>query len=81
MPLSNKLVDWGLSGLAAVGRVHPMARRLMGEAEVVKNVSYGDGPCQQLDIYRPKGVDGPLPTMLYVHGGGFESGYAVSLKG
>ncbi|MDP6945138.1 MAG: alpha/beta hydrolase, partial [Myxococcota bacterium] len=31
----------------------------------------GDGPAQRLDIYRPRGVEGPLPTLLYVHGGGF----------
>ena len=34
MPLSNKLVDWGLTGMSTLGRFHPVARRLMGEAEV-----------------------------------------------
>ena len=71
MPLSNVLIDRGLNGLAALGRVHPLSRRLMVESEVVKDVPYGDGPSQLLDIYRPKGVQGPLPTLLYVHGGGF----------
>jgi acetyl esterase len=71
MAMSSKVVDWGLNGLSALGRLHPTARRLMGEAEVTRNVRYGDGPCQRLDIYRPRGVEGPLPTLFYVHGGGF----------
>lgn len=71
MPLSNHLIDWGLNGLSAMGRLHPRARKLMGAAEVLRNVPYGSGPSQVLDIYRPKGVNGPLPTLLYVHGGGF----------
>lgn len=25
----------------------------------------------RLDVYRPRGVEGPLPVVLYIHGGGF----------
>jgi acetyl esterase len=43
----------------------------MKESEVIRDVAYGPQPIHRLDIYRPKGVEGPLPTLLYVHGGGF----------
>jgi len=71
MGLSSKPIDWGLNGMSALGRLHPKARRLMKEAEVIRDVSYGPEPIHRLDIYRPKGVKGPLPTLLYIHGGGF----------
>lgn len=71
MSLSSKSIDWGLNGLSALGRLHPKGRALMQEAEVIRDVAYGPDPIHRLDIYRPKGVKGPLPTLLYVHGGGF----------
>src|SRR5690606_38779221 len=41
--------------------------------EVIRNVRYGgsDIDAHLLDVYRPRRVDGPLPVVLYVHGGGF----------
>ncbi|MBR1131764.1 carboxylesterase/lipase family protein [Bradyrhizobium iriomotense] len=30
--------------------------------------------CLTLNVFRPFGVDGPLPVMVFVHGGGFVSG-------
>jgi para-nitrobenzyl esterase len=32
--------------------------------------------CLTLNVYRPFGVDGPLPVMVFIHGGGFVSGTA-----
>lgn len=32
--------------------------------------------CLTLNVFRPFGVDGPLPVMMFVHGGGFVSGTA-----
>ena len=71
MGLSNKAIDWALNGMSSLGRLHPKARALMGEAEVTRDVAYGPDAIHRLDVYRPKGVTGPLPTLLYVHGGGF----------
>lgn len=71
MALSNKAIDWALNGMSALGRLHPKARALMGEAELIKDVAYGPDAIHRLDVYRPKGVSGPLPTLFYVHGGGF----------
>ena len=39
----------------------------------VKELAYGDDPEQKLRIYRPEG-EGPLPVLVYVHGGGFVAG-------
>src|SRR4051812_20344067 len=30
--------------------------------------------CLTLNVFRPFGVDGPLPVMVFVHGGGFVTG-------
>ncbi len=32
--------------------------------------------CLTLNVYRPFGVDGPLPMMVFIHGGGFVAGTA-----
>ncbi|MDW7650563.1 MAG: alpha/beta hydrolase [Bacillota bacterium] len=31
-------------------------------------------PAHRLDVYSPKAVDGPLPVIIYFHGGGFVAG-------
>ena len=39
---------------------------------MTRNVPYGDaGKKQLLDVYAPKNAEGPLPVIIYVHGGGF----------
>lgn len=45
----------------------------MRDVEVLKDVRYGLGAQQVLDVYRPRGLQkGALsPAVLYVHGGGF----------
>jgi para-nitrobenzyl esterase len=35
--------------------------------------------CLTLNVFRPFGVDGPLPVMVFIHGGGFVSGTANDL--
>ncbi|HXM85645.1 MAG TPA: alpha/beta hydrolase [Stellaceae bacterium] len=44
---------------------------------LTKDVSYGDDPLQNFDIYRPKGKN--LPIAVFVHGGGFIGGDKSSL--
>lgn len=38
------------------------------------DLAYGDGPSQKLDLYRPRGATAPLPTVVWIHGGGWRSG-------
>lgn len=37
------------------------------------DIAYGDNPLQVLDLYRPE-TDGPVPVVLYLHGGGWQVG-------
>ena len=59
---------------------------LLGAANVIENgdaprieVAYGAGERQRYDVYRPLGagglpLPGPLPVVIFVHGGSWESG-------
>ena len=39
-----------------------------------KNIRYGDGPRQVLDVYTPKKPKPDAPVLVFVHGGGWNSG-------
>ena len=41
---------------------------------VTRDIAYGNDPLQKLDLYVPEGAKGPLPVLLFVHGGGFTRG-------
>jgi acetyl esterase len=59
------------------------------EARLVKHVppdlviqadlAYGEGPDETLDINLPPGATGPLPAIVWVHGGGWVSGSKQSV--
>lgn len=61
-------------GLSSAGRLHPASRPEVHNVEVIRDVPYAatSDTKHRLDIYRPKGATGPLPVVLYVHGGGFQ---------
>ena len=40
----------------------------------VEDVQYGTLPEQKLDLYLPEKAEGPLPLIIYVHGGGWTLG-------
>ena len=40
----------------------------------VEDVQYGSLPEQKLDLYLPEKAEGPLPLIIYVHGGGWTLG-------
>lgn len=58
----------------------------LGAANLIENgdapsieIAYGEGPRQQYDLYRPVGDDGkplagPLPVVIFVHGGSWATG-------
>src|SRR5262245_31968376 len=61
-------------GLSAMGRLHPASRPERHGVTVEKNVAYAeDGRAEhRLDVYAPsRPAPGPLPVVLYIHGGGF----------
>jgi acetyl esterase len=58
---------------ARVGKMHPRARPSHHGVEVHHDLAYTSSGRREhlLDVYRPIKRDGPLPVVLYVHGGGF----------
>ena len=71
--LGAVLVDTLFRGAASAGRLHPLARPERHRVEVLRDIPYRreGGQPHKLDIYRPTDRPGPLPIVLYVHGGGF----------
>jgi acetyl esterase len=67
------LIDNVWRVLARASRFHPLSRPERHRVEIIPDVPYrGGGMTEHLaDIYRPLERSGPLPIVLYVHGGGF----------
>lgn len=42
--------------------------------KIASAISFGSNPRQKLDLYGPKHPTGPLPLLLFVYGGGWDSG-------
>jgi acetyl esterase/lipase len=54
-----------------------LARHVPAGVSVRTDIAYGTDPIEKLDLYRPAGVEGTgraLPTVFWIHGGGFLSG-------
>jgi len=50
--------------------------RIWNQYAVVPNITYltANNYESKLDVYRRRGVDGPLPTVIAIHGGGWTGG-------
>ncbi|BCX47822.1 hypothetical protein HAHE_17300 [Haloferula helveola] len=79
--LRNSLWLWTSSALlsSVAAQERPLANlRLAESVEVTRDVSYADtdNPRQRLDLVLPKAREGkkPLPVVVFVHGGGWQSG-------
>lgn len=62
------------NGAAKMGQLHPNAKPERHGVEVLHDIRYlaSTHAEHHLDVYRPKQVEGPLPIVLYIHGGGFQ---------
>lgn len=47
---------------------------------VTRHVAYGPSPAQTLDIYAPAVGGGPYPAVVFLHGGGWNSGAAADYR-
>lgn len=68
------VVDGFFRGISAAGKLHPRSRPERHNVELIRDVPYRNTGLAEhrLDVYRPRAHgDGPLPIVLYVHGGGF----------
>ncbi len=66
------VVDGFFRAASRAGSLHPKADPAAHGVTVTRDVRYRDpgGAEHLVDVWRPPG-DGPFPTMLYLHGGGF----------
>jgi len=58
-----------------------LARHAPAGVAALVDERYGDEPDMLLDLYRPASAAGPLPVLLWVHGGGFCGGSKEELAG
>ncbi len=67
------VADGFFTGLSRVGKLHPLANPARHGLEVLRDQSYTDSGRveHRFDVYRPAERSGPLPALLYVHGGAF----------
>jgi len=70
----NDLLGEGfVGGVLRLGRLHPRANPAKYGVQVIRDAEYlrTGNPRHTLDIYRPSNRSGPLPIVMYMHGGGF----------
>jgi acetyl esterase/lipase len=58
-----------------------LERHVPADVVGVLDESYGDGTHALLDVYRPAGVEGPLPVAVWVHGGAWVGGSKEEISG
>ena len=65
---------WALSRVK--DRAYYQKTLLPGGASIQKDLPYGEEgfPEHRMDLIRPEGARGPLPVIVYIHGGGWFSG-------
>jgi len=76
-----------LAILAGLEDLVNLAPEIPQDIEEIKNIEYKniDGKSMQLDIYRPKKIDRPVPLLVFIHGGSWKGGkrsdYLIYLVG
>ena len=67
---------WPGNALAQLSDTEAWASHLSNTYRVVPNVTYGTANNREnkVDLYLPRGVDGPVPVLMYIHGGGWVGG-------
>ena len=78
MNVVQKLLRIGilsLAGLLSASLLMAKASPLPAGVKVVADLPYGDaGEANWLDMYSPENATGPLPLVIWIHGGGWANG-------
>ena len=72
--VANSAIGEGFFGtISRLGRLHPLSNPAKHGVQVIRDIEYlrTGNPRHRLDIYRPTNRPGPLPIVLYMHGGAF----------
>jgi len=59
----------GCSGIAMINTLQPK-----GGVTISRDIAYAEGTRGRLDVYRPVGPDGHTPVVVFLYGGGWDSG-------
>lgn len=63
-----------LAGCSPLGALNLFVPADSGAEQVAEGVSYGPAERQRLDIYAPTETDGAAPVVVFIYGGGWDSG-------
>lgn len=58
----------------SLGTFDTLAPRDRGARRVARDVAYAEGPRRRLDVYAPTERQGPLPVIVFIYGGSWDSG-------
>ena len=62
----------GLSGCSAIATINALQPK--SGVTVTRDLAYGQGPRGSLDVYRPASANGGAPVVVFLYGGGWDSG-------
>lgn len=69
--LRRALIHRSLATLARLGERAIKLEEIEAGLAIQRDIAYGTAPEHLIDIVKPRHVEGPLPVMLYLHGGAF----------
>jgi acetyl esterase/lipase len=81
--LANAMPDASAAPAASAAKPAATGTPVPGSYDTHTGLAYVPGGTskQTLNLYVPRGVKGPIPVIMYVHGGGWGAGSAAELPG
>lgn len=80
LPFTPRPTIWLMGRVLLLDGAGPspeLARHAPEGMTVLRDEAYGDGPRERFDLHRPADADGPLPVIVWLHGGGWVGGSKV----
>lgn len=80
LPFTPRPTIWLMGRVLLLDGAGPspeLARHAPEGVTVLRDEAYGDGPRERFDLHRPADAAGPLPVIVWLHGGGWVGGSKV----